>query len=140
MPCGIMRPQHIYCRKCEVNDMADILGTNQSIGEVQIANDVIAGIAGIAAVEVEGIKGVTGSSITGITGRFGKKGSSKGVKMEVVGDQVVIDLSVTIRFGYSIPKVSGRVQDKISTTIKSMTGLDVKTVNVKVAEIAPAED
>ena len=120
--------------------MADMFGSDNSIGEVQIANDVIAGIAGIAAVEVEGIKGVSGSSITGITGRFGKKGSSKGVKMEVVGDQVVIDLSVTIRFGYSIPKVSARVQDKISTTIKSMTGLEVKNVNVKVAEIAPAED
>ena len=40
----------------EVTSMAkDVIGTEDSIGEVQIASEVVSAIAGISASEVEGI-------------------------------------------------------------------------------------
>lgn len=117
----------------------DVFGTEDSIGEVQIASEVVTAIAGISASEVEGIQTTAGGGINDIAGKLGVKNHSKGVKVEIDGDKVELDVAVNVRFGYSIPKVSAKVQDKVSQAINSMTGLEVTKVNVRVAGIAPAE-
>lgn len=117
----------------------DVFGTEDSIGEVQIASEVITAIAGISASEVKGIESMVGGGIDDLAGKLGVKNHSKGVKVEVVDNKATLDLAVNVRFGYSIPKVSERVQEKASQAIKNMTGLEVEKVNVRVAGIAPAE-
>jgi uncharacterized alkaline shock family protein YloU len=117
----------------------DVFGTEDSIGEVQIASEVVTAIAGISAAEVEGIQATAGGGINDIAGKFGMKNHSKGVKVEIDGDKVELDVAVNVRFGYSIPRVSAKVQDKVSQAINSMTGLEVTKVNVRVAGIAPAD-
>lgn len=117
----------------------DVFGTEDSIGEVQIASEVITAIAGISASEVKGIESMVGSGINDIAGKLGVKNPSKGVKVEIVDNKATLDLAVNVRFGYSIPKVSEKVQEKASQAIKNMTGLEVEKVNVRVAGIAPAE-
>ena len=116
----------------------DVFGTEDSIGEVQIASEVVTAIAGISASEVEGIQ-TTAGGINDIAGKLGVKNHSKGVKVEIDGDKVELDVAVNVRFGYSIPRVSAKVQDKVSHAINSMTGLEVTKVNVRVAGIAPVE-
>ncbi len=117
----------------------DVFGTEDSIGEVQIASEVVTAIAGISASEVEGIQSMVGNGLNDIAGKLGVKNHSKGVKVEIDGDKVELDVAVNVRFGYSIPKVSEKIQDKVSQAINSMTGLEVTKVNVRVAGIAPAE-
>lgn len=117
----------------------DVFGTEDSIGEVQIASEVVTAIAGISASEVEGIQSMSGGGFNDIAGKFGVKNHSKGVKVEIDGDKVELDVAVNVRFGYSIPKVSEKIQDKVSQAINSMTGLEVTKVNVRVAGIAPAD-
>ncbi len=118
----------------------DIFGTTDSIGEVQIASDVISAIAGISAAEVEGIQSTSGGNLGDIVGKIGGKSSSKGVKINIEGNKVEMDIAVNMRFGYSIPKISMRVQEKVAQAVYNMTGLEVTKVNVRVAGIAPAED
>lgn len=117
----------------------DVFGTEDSIGEVQIASEVVTAIAGISASEVEGIQSMSGGGLNDIAGKFGVKNHSKGVKVEINGDKVELDVAVNVRFGYSIPKVSEKIQEKVSQAINSMTGLEVTKVNVRVAGIAPAD-
>lgn len=124
----------------EVTSMAkDVFGTEDSIGEVQIASEVVSAIAGISASEVKGIESMVGGGINDIAGKLGVKNPSKGVKVDIEDNKATIDIAVNMRFGYSIPKVSARVQEKVSQAINSMTGLEVTKVNVRIAGIAPAE-
>ena len=117
----------------------DVFGTESSIGEVQIASEVITAIAGISASEVEGIESMVGSGVGDIVGKLGGKSNSKGVKVNITDDKAELDFAVNVRFGYSIPKVSAKVQEKVSQAVSSMTGLEVTRVNVRVAGIAAAD-
>ena len=105
------------------------------IGEVQIADEVVAIIAGLAATEVEGVASMAGNITNELVGKLGMKNLSKGVKVDVTEEHVSVDLSLNIRYGYSIPSVSEQVQEKVSTAIENMTGLTVLDVNVKIAGV-----
>ena len=103
------------------------------IGEVQIADEVVAIIAGLAATEVEGVDSMAGNITNELVGKLGMKNLSKGVKVDVTEEHV--DLSLNIRYGYNIPAVSEQVQEKVSSAIENMTGLTVLDVNIKIAGV-----
>ena len=103
------------------------------IGEVQIADEVVAIIAGLAATEVEGVDSMAGNITNELVGKLGMKNLSKGVKVDVTEEHVSVDLSLNIR--YDIPAVSEQVQEKVSSAIENMTGLTVLDVNIKIAGV-----
>ncbi len=111
------------------------------IGEVQIADDVVAIIAGLAATEVEGVDSMAGNITNELVAKLGMKNLSKGVKVELTLDEhVSVDLSLNIKYGYSIPTVSEKVQEKVQTAIENMTGLTVLDVNIRIAGVAMEEN
>ena len=61
------------------------------IGEVQIADEVVAIIAGLAATEVEGVDSMAGNITNELVGKLGMKNLSKGVKGEVTEEHVAVD-------------------------------------------------
>ncbi|MFR9151493.1 MAG: Asp23/Gls24 family envelope stress response protein, partial [Hungatella sp.] len=95
------------------------------IGEVQIADEVVAIIAGLAATEVDGVDSMAGNITNELVGKLGMKNLSKGVKVEVTEEHVSVDLSLNIKYGFSIPEVCEKVQDKVKSAIENMTGLTV---------------
>ncbi len=46
-----------------------------------------------------------------------------------------MDLALNIEYGYSIMKVSEKVQDKVKAAIENMTGLEVSMVNIRIASV-----
>jgi uncharacterized alkaline shock family protein YloU len=66
---------------------------------------------------------------------FGVKNLRRGVKINMEEEEVQIDLSIIVEYGYSIPAVSARVQEKVRNTIENMTGFNVSEVNVSIAGI-----
>lgn len=109
------------------------------IGEVQIADEVVAIIAGLAATEVEGVDSMAGNITNELVGKLGMKNLSKGVKITMTEEHVSVDLSLNMKYGYSIPAVSEKVQDKVKTAIENMTGLVVLEVNIKIAGVTMEE-
>lgn len=105
------------------------------IGEVQIANEVVAIIAGLAATEVDGIAGMVGGLKGDLVELLGKKNLSKGVIVEVGEEAISLELSVIVDFGASIPDVCKSVQEKVKSAVETMTGLTVDEVNVRVASV-----
>ena len=105
------------------------------IGEVQIADEVVAIIAGLAATEVEGVDSMAGNITNELVGKLGMKNLSKGVKIDVTEEHVSVDLSLNIKYGYNIPDVSEKVQDKVKSAIQNMTGLTVLEVNIRIAGV-----
>ena len=106
-----------------------------TLGEVRIADEVVAIIAGLAATEVEGVASMAGNITNELVSKLGMKNLSKGVKVEVGEESVAVDVALNIAYGYSIPKVSAKVQEKIKTAIETMTGLEVEVVNIRIATV-----
>ena len=105
------------------------------MGEVRIADEVVAIIAGLAATEVDGVDSMAGNITNELVGKLGMKNLSKGVKVDVTEEHVSVDLSLNIKYGYNIPDVSGRVQDRVKSAIENMTGLTVLDVNIRIAGV-----
>ena len=105
------------------------------MGEVRIADEVVAIIAGLAATEVDGVDSMAGNITNELVGKLGMKNLSKGVKVEVTEEHVSVDLSLNIKYGYNIPDVSERVQDRVMSAIENMTGLTVLDVNIRIAGV-----
>ena len=114
---------------------AQVRQGKDKIGEVRIADEVVAIIAGLAASEVDGVDS-TGS---GFTGKLSAKNPGKGVKVAVTEDHVSVDLTLSIKYGYSIPAVCSQVQEKVVAAIENMTGLVVLDANIRVAGVNMSE-
>ncbi|CUH93274.1 Asp23/Gls24 family envelope stress response protein [Herbinix luporum] len=108
---------------------------NGKVGEVQIADEVVAVIAGLAATEVEGVASTSGNVTNELAGKFGKKNLSKGVRVLVSPDAVSVDMALTLDYGYGIRETAKKVQEKVKLAIENMTGLQVKEVNIRIAGV-----
>lgn len=107
----------------------------EEIGQVQIADEVIAVIAGLAATEVDGVAKMSGNITNEIVSKLGMKNLSSGVKVEILGEEVEVKLSLVLNYGVSIPKTSREVQEKVKNAIETMTGLTVIDVNIRIAGV-----
>ena len=110
------------------------------LGEVKIADEVVAIIAGLAATEVEGVSSMAGNITNEIVSKLGLKNLSKGIFVEVLDNEVKVDVAINIAYGYSIPEVSKKVQDRVKSAIENMTGLNVAVVNVRIATVDMSSD
>ena len=109
------------------------------LGDIQIADDVIAIIAGLAATEVEGVAKMYGNITNELVSKLGMKNLSKGVKVEVTEEHVSVNMALNLKYGYSIPDVCEKVQEKVKNAIENMTGLTVLDVNIKIAGVSLEE-
>ena len=106
-----------------------------SLGEVKIADEVVAIIAALAATEVEGVASMAGNITNEVIGKLGIKNLSKGVKVDVLEGVVRVSLGLNLKYNYNIMDVTGKVQEKVKNAVENMTGLEVADVNIKVAGV-----
>ena len=78
----------------------------EDVGQVQIADEVIAVIAGLAATEVDGVQQMSGNINNELVSKLGMKNLSRGVKVSIDGEQVDVVLNLILKYGVSIPKIS----------------------------------
>ena len=95
---------------------------NKKLGKVEINPSALTVIANIAASEVEGVS-------------LGKKVYSKGVELEFVGEELLIDVYCNLKSGYSIAKTARKIQENVKNSIFNMTEINTKTVNVNIIGI-----
>lgn len=109
--------------------------SNSDLGSINITIGVLQSIAAKAASEV---KGVSSSSTT----LQKEAGAFLGFAPEIFQtavrsseDQLIIDVRLSVRFGYNVPEVAMEVQNRIREQILFMTDLEVSQVNVHIEEI-----
>lgn len=107
-----------------------------TLGDVKISEEVIAIIAGLATTEVKGVAKMCGNITNELVSKLGMKSLSKGVRVNVEGKNVSVDVAVELEYGVSVKDVSNKVQEKVKTAIENMTGLTIDEVNVRVAGVA----
>ena len=111
-----------------------------NLGEVQIADEVVAVVAGIAAMEVEGVSSMAGTTTREIISKLGMKTLSKGVRVDVLEGIVTVSLALNLKFGTNIRTTTMKVQEKVKSAIENMTGLTVADVNIRVAGVDMPEE
>jgi len=115
-------------------DNKEYLTQQEESGNINISEDVIASIAAVAAAEVDGVASL-GSGSVDIAEFLGKKSTSKGVKLQIDGESIAVDLYVNVKYGSVVPTVAKYVQEAVATAIESMAGLTVTAVNVHVSGV-----
>lgn len=109
----------------------------ESIGNIKISVDVVSTIAGIAASEIEGVSCMYTSFVDGVAQRLGaRKNTSKGVRVDMSGSSVVIDLYIVVEYGVKIPELAWEIQENVKNNVETMTGLDVEKVNIHIEGIS----
>ena len=108
-------------------------------GSINIAEEVIASIAVGAVREVEGVTGMMtarGGSVTDLVNnkKNAHKGA-KGVKIDMTGTALTLDLYLTVQFGHPIPEVAENAQTAVISAVEAMTGCAVEAVNIRVGGV-----
>ena len=103
-------------------------------GAIQISEDVVASIASTTASEVEGVSAMMSANVSDLMG--GKKMSAKGVRVEMDGEAIAVNLFIVVRYGSAISDVAKKVQKNVHTALEGMTGFKVAAVNVHVGGIS----
>ena len=109
-------------------------------GSINISEEVIAAIAVGAVREVEGVSGMMtslGGSVTDLVNKIAEKGA-RGVKIDMTGAALKLDLYLTVRYGTPIPEVAENAQKAVSSAVEAMTGCSVEAVNIHVGGVTTA--
>ena len=107
-------------------------------GTVSFATEVVATIAGLAATEVEGVASMTSQS-NGFADMFSRKNTrnfTKGVRIDLDGNKVTVDITIVVEYGSPVPDVARSIQENVKKAIETMSGLDVRSVDVHVSGIS----
>ena len=115
--------------------MTEIRIDTEGAGQVKIADEVIAIIAGTAALEIEGVAGMAGNLTGDIAQMLGRRNLSKGVSVEVAGNDVKVTLSLLSKFGFKLHEISEAVQKRVKSAIENMIGLNAKEINIIIAGV-----
>lgn len=114
-----------------MEDITNMDTNTQEIGEINIAEDVVQVIAGLAVGEVKGVA-VVNSLADGIVEKFVKKNYGKGIRVEMEGQNVTIDVHIVVDYGVKIPDAAWDLQETVKKNIETMTDLTVLKVNIYV--------
>lgn len=120
------------------NYQSDVKLDENPNGTVSFATEVVATIAGLAANEVEGVANMA-STNNGIADMFSRKNTrnfTKGVRIDLDGSKVKVDISIVVEYGSPVPDVAHSIQENVKKAIETMSGLDVHAVDVHVTGIS----
>lgn len=102
---------------------------DSKIGQIHIAQEVLAIISGTAAMEVEGV--VTGNA-PNMSSRVAKRNFAKGIKISFEEGKVKADMDIAVKYGHKLHEVASEVQGRVRTAIETMVGMQVMEINVNV--------
>ena len=128
-------------KNTEITENKDIEKNIENIDNVEfeesgdglkISNDAVATYAGIAISEVQGVYNMSGGFAGFTEALSGKKNFAKGIKVDIDGQKVKIDVSIIVEYGARIPEVAFEIQSMVKKSVETMTGLKVTEVNVHV--------
>ena len=123
-------------------DSKEYMSLPEENGSINISEEVIAAIAVGSVREVEGVSGMMtsmGNSVTDlVNNRKNAQKGAKGVKIDMTGTALVLDLYLTVQYGHAIPEVAENAQKAVASAVEAMTGCPVGTVNIHVGGVTLA--
>ena len=110
--------------------------TELETGKIKIADDVYATIVSMTALDTKGIHHMSSTFNDGVNTFFGRKNAHEGVKISFNDEgSLSVTLYVSISYGYRIPDIALRLQERIKTALVNYTEIDVETIDIVVQDI-----
>lgn len=114
---------------------------DDNLGQIKIADSVIAVCAINAVMKVDGVAGLTGGISDSIhESILGRESLSKGVKVDQSDDAVVLDIYLVVCYGVKIPEIAWDIQNSVKEEIETMTDKKVEKINIHVQGVVPKEE
>ncbi|UOF89208.1 Asp23/Gls24 family envelope stress response protein [Fodinisporobacter ferrooxydans] len=112
------------------------------LGNVSIAEDVIATVAGMAAMDCYGLIGmVSRKQVKDSFNEFlGRENPGRGVEIRILDERLFVDVYIIVSYGTKISEVAHNVMDKVRYTLQDMLGIEVSAVNVIVQGVRVPEE
>lgn len=111
--------------------------TKGTLGEIEVAPQVIEVISGIAANKVDGVYAMQGKMTSGVSELFGRVDHKKGVHLTSDEEGLKVDIYCYLVYGVSVPKVALEIQEKVREQLLQMTDITLAEVNVHIVGIVP---
>jgi uncharacterized alkaline shock family protein YloU len=105
-------------------------------GSVRVTNEVIAHIASLTALQVQGVAGMYAAGSERAHRTLSAAEAHKGVRVELTGETLQLDLFIVIDHGSHVPTVAAAVQQNVNDAVDKMLGLEATAVNVFVGDVA----
>ena len=105
-------------------------------GSINICQNVVAVIAASAAVDVDGVYGLYQSPGRELTTVSGKKGISRGIRINIEGDDITVDVYFIANMGHSVNEVGAAVQKAVKSAIEEAVGAKVGAVNIHICGVS----
>ena len=105
-------------------------------GSINISEEVITSLVRSAVSDIEGVSGFSGTAGSELAELIGLKTVNKGVKVQFEDEKIIVDIIITVTYGYNIVNIAKTVQEKLIAVMQSTTGIEKAEVNVHVSGIA----
>lgn len=100
-------------------------------GTINIENEVIARIAGLTAIDCYGIVGMAAKNVKDDIFQLLKVESlTKGIKISVQEDRIVIDMHIIVEYGTNITAIAENTISTVKYKVETVCGISVEQVNV----------
>jgi uncharacterized alkaline shock family protein YloU len=116
------------------------ISQDTSLGIISIEQDVFDKLAGYAASSCYGVVGMAArSKADGIIRLLKKEAMSRGIKVTIEEESLIIDLHIMVEYGVNIPAISKSIINRVTYFVENATGVKVKKVNVFIDGIRTEE-
>lgn len=110
--------------------------TDEKLGTVKIADEVIAVTVAAATLNTNGVAGLSGGFTDNLSKNIlGKESTTKGIKVTQNEEGILLDIYLIVKFGVSIPVVAWDVQSNVKKQVEHTIGEKVNAVNIHVQEV-----
>lgn len=101
------------------------------MGNITIDSEVIAQYAGSVAMECFGIVGMAGVNVRdGLVKLLKRDGMTRGIKITMNNNKLILDFHVIISYGVSILAVSDNLISNVKYKVEEFTGIEIEKINI----------
>jgi uncharacterized alkaline shock family protein YloU len=106
------------------------------LGTIFISEEVMLKVVGYSALECYGIVAMSSKRAKdGLVEWLGRENLSKGVQIREVDGKLDVDLYIIVEYGISVTAVCNAIKEVVKYKLESMTGVEVRNVNINVEGI-----
>ena len=106
---------------------------DSTLGKIQVSPRAITSIASRAVLSCYGVVGMAAATVRdGIAEILQVENLHRGVDVDVVDGQIIIDLYVVIEYGMRISEVAHNIMQTVKFSVEQALGMPVAQVNVHV--------
>ena len=101
------------------------------MGNIAIDSEVIAQYAGSVAMECFGIVGMAGVNVKdGLVKLLKMDSMTRGIKVVLHGNKLVLDFHVIVAYGVAISAVSDNLISSVKYKVEEFTGIEIEKINI----------